>query len=96
MNCFEEGISRKLLKSVDNSAYFNCSTNNSESIIDKQMSIRELDARMKKSNKKHKETFTFGVPILYAKVQKYIKKILHRIDTAEDQQIIVFSNEKQK
>lgn len=96
MSCFEEGISRKLLKSIDNSAYFNCSTNNSESVIDKRMSIRELDARMKKSIKKHKETFTFGAPISYAKVQKEIKKILHRIDTAEDEQIIGFSNEKQK
>ena len=46
--------------------------------------------------KKHKETFTFGAPISYSKVQKEIKKILHRIDSAEDEREIGFSNEKQK
>ena len=50
MSWFEEGMSRKLLKSIDNSAYFNLSSvDKPETVINKQLSRKELDARMKKS-----------------------------------------------
>ena len=45
---------------------------------------------------KHKDTFTFGVPISYSKVQREIKQILNKIDKTEDEREIGFSNEKQK
>lgn len=48
---FDGGVSKQLLKSIDNYAYINCPMDKPENSIEKRISVRELDIRMKKAIK---------------------------------------------
>lgn len=50
MTCFDEGVSNKFMKSIDNYAYSNLPIEK-QVPLEKRLSIRELDARMKKNLK---------------------------------------------
>ena len=60
------------------------------------MSIRELDIRMKKALKQHKDTLTFGQPQKYCKVQSDIKSLLGRLDDPVKLRQNGYTNESQK
>lgn len=85
-----------LMKSIDGAAYQNIKIRQSESQIAKRMTIRELDARMKKAIKKHKDSFTFGLPSSYSKVQSNLKGLLKDLDSTGEELKCGYSNEKQK
>lgn len=61
-----------------------------------KMSVRELDARMKRAIKKHKETFTFGVPTSYSKLQSNIKSMIKNMEETVEIPKMGYSNEKQR
>lgn len=50
MTCFDEGINNNFMKSIDNYAYSNLPIDK-QIHLEKRLSIRELDARMKKNIK---------------------------------------------
>lgn len=90
---------KSLAKSIDGNAYSNIKINSACERMqkgNKKLSVRDLEIRMKKAIKKHRDTFTFGKPNKYTKVQAGINSLLSRIENTENVGAIPYSNEKQK
>lgn len=92
----KEDFQNPLLKSIDESIHKNIKIRQSESQVDKRMTVREFDKHMKTVIKQHKDTFTFGVPTKYSKLQSNIEGLLHKMDKSADDLTPGYSNQKQK
>jgi hypothetical protein len=84
-----------LLRSIDGHIS-NIKIQKQVSNYESKMSVKELDIRMKRVIKKHKETFTFGVPTSYSKLQSNIKSMIKNMENTEEKPKMGYSNEKQK
>lgn len=85
-----------LLRSIDDNIYSNIKVKPSDLTTEKRLTVRQLDARMKRAIKQHKETFTFGVPTSYSKLQSNIKGLIQKIDKNVEEPTPGYSNEKQR
>ncbi|CAI2365511.1 unnamed protein product [Moneuplotes crassus] len=72
-------LKKRIQEEIQNSKLTPYAPNKSASRAEKRMNAREMEAKSKQILKKHKDTFTFGAPIKYCKLQNNINLLIDQM-----------------